>query len=82
MKIIRPLGTKDVPMEKIPIGLYLVFWKGPDGQPQPEHVFGSYSHAAVGRHANGDLWFAPVDWITVPSTDWDLVSHLRVMGQF
>jgi hypothetical protein len=37
-------------------GLYIVKWKRSEG--------GGISFAAVGRYADGTVWFAPTNWIS------------------
>ena len=46
-------------------GLYVLNWKG-----------GGYSLAAVGTNANGLRWYAPTNWIGVPSFDWEPVHSV------
>jgi hypothetical protein len=53
---------------KFPNGLYELKWKKKHG--------GGSSFASVGRTADGTPWFAPTNWITVPSTDWDMITGL------
>lgn len=44
-------------------GLYVLHWKS-----------GGSSLASVGMDENGKRWFATINWITVPSFNWNLVQ--------
>lgn len=45
-------------------GLYELLWDD-----------GSVSVAAVGSDAAGNRWFAPSNWLTVPSFKWEMVTE-------
>lgn len=45
------------------LGLYKIFWKS-----------GGFSLAAVGYDSAGNRWFAPTNWLEVPSFDWRSVE--------
>ena len=45
-------------------GIYRIYWKD-----------GGSSLASVGSLSNGDRWFAPTNWITVPCVDWRSVKR-------
>lgn len=55
------------------LGLYILFWSDEPGD---------LSLAAVGQDSAGRLWFAPTNWLTVPSYDWSQVRRvLRIASQ-
>jgi hypothetical protein len=56
-------------VRKLQHGLYLILWD--DGGP--------YSLASVGSDAKGNRWFAPTNWIEVPSFDWKQVKSARLL---
>ena len=58
------MKKKDV--AELSFGLYRLYWKE-----------GGSSLASVGQNANGDLWFAPTNWITVPCFDWKSVKRVN-----
>lgn len=45
------------------LGLFRLYWKD-----------GGTSLASVGVNELGDKWFAPINWINVPSFDWDKIE--------
>lgn len=49
-------------------GLYIIHWRE-----------GGTSLAAVGFDADGKKWFAPTNWLTVPSYDWARVLRLEAV---
>ncbi|MBD3260204.1 MAG: hypothetical protein GF334_00770 [Candidatus Altiarchaeales archaeon] len=53
-------------------GLYFLFWTEENG--------GGVSLASVGRDDKGHSWFAPINWITVPSTDWGPVEKVQMVA--
>jgi hypothetical protein len=61
-------------VQKLPHGLYRVYWKGEGG--------GS-SLAAVGSDRHGRRWLAPTNWITVESTParnpWRMVEKVELI---
>lgn len=56
---------------KLDLGLYELRWKESEG--------GGASLAAVGYDEAGNRWFAPTNWLTVPSFDWKAVDHVRLI---
>jgi hypothetical protein len=48
---------------KLPLGLYKILWKE-----------GGASLAAVGEDDHGNRWFAPSNWLHVPSFDWRIIK--------
>ena len=65
----EPLGSDLCPK----LGLYRIYWKS-----------GGASLAAVGQMANGDRWFAPVNWtssdnVMMASTAWRLVQSVELI---
>lgn len=51
---------------ELDLGLYKIFWKEKHG--------GGVSLAAVGYDQAGNRWFAPTNWLEVPSFDWAKVE--------
>lgn len=49
-------------------GLYKLYWGD-----------GGASEASVGRNAAGDVWYAPTNWITVPSYDWSKIISVAAL---
>lgn len=47
-------------------GLYRIYWKS-----------GGSSIASIGSLSDGTRWYAPTNWITVPSTDWKIVRRIE-----
>ncbi len=60
---------KEENVDKLSLGLYKIFWKNKEG--------GGSSLAAVGQDSLGRLWFAPINWLTVPSRNWKLVKNVK-----
>ena len=56
-------------MKNLPHGIYRLYWKQ-----------GGSSVASVGSLADGTRWFAPSNWINVPSTDWSNVSYVELIA--
>lgn len=55
-------------VRKLPLGLYRVFWyEAPDRS----------SLAAVGQNSKGEYWFAPTNWLQVPSYNWFAVQRVE-----
>ena len=50
---------------KLEHGIYKIYWRGEGGD---------YSLAAVGSDSAGRRWFAPTNWLAVPSFDWRKVE--------
>lgn len=48
------------------LGVFRLFWKS-----------GGFSWASVGSDSSGNLWFAPSNWVTVPSFDWSDVERVE-----
>lgn len=64
-------ATKDLhDWARLEHGVYRIRWKDDDG---------GTSVAAVGSDASGRRWFAPTNWITVPSFDWSKVHSVRLI---
>lgn len=55
-------------VSKLGHGLYVIFWKS-----------GGLSVAAVGSDRYGNRWFAPTNWISVPTFDWSLVKSVEMI---
>jgi hypothetical protein len=53
---------------KLECGVYFLKWKS-----------GMGSVAAVGIDRVGETWYAPSNWITVPSYDWDIVESVELI---
>lgn len=53
---------------KLPFGIYRLYWKD-----------GGSSLAAVGQRASGMRWFAPVNWLSVPSISWESVESIELL---
>lgn len=53
---------------KLKLGLYILFWKS-----------GGLSLAAVGFDWTGKRWYAPTNWINVPSFDWDDIESVKLI---
>lgn len=49
-------------------GLYILFWKD-----------GGLSVAAVGSNESGDRWYAPTNWVSVPSYNWKPVKGVKLI---
>lgn len=56
-------------VERLSLGLYRLYWKEKSG--------GGHSVASVGNDAAGNRWYAPSNWIVVPSFDWSMVKEAR-----
>jgi hypothetical protein len=54
--------SEDLYQKTLINGIYRIYWRD-EGS----------SLASVGRNAAGDVWFAPTNWITVPSYDWSII---------
>ncbi len=54
--------------EALEHGIYRIFWKE-----------GGISLAAVGTDADGKKWYAPTNWVTVPSTDWFAIERVELL---
>lgn len=50
------------------LGVYRIYWKD-----------GGSSVASVGYNVAGDFWYAPSNWITVPSFDWTSVKYIKLI---
>lgn len=50
-------------------GLYEVYWED-----------GGTSLVAVGRNAHGDVWYAPTNWVNVPSYDWEKITKVDLVA--
>jgi len=60
-------------VKDLELGFYRLYWKD-----------GGDSLAAVGQDAHGQKWFAPTNWIVVPSSDWasvERVSRLAIVAE-
>lgn len=57
-------------IERLKPGIYLICWKS-----------GGHSLASVGLDAQGQNWFAPCNWLTVPSYDWQRVERTIELQQ-
>lgn len=53
----------------LPLGLYELTWADDGGT----------SLAAVGTNALGERWYAPANWLTVPSYDWTRVQSAKLI---
>lgn len=60
-----------VDAQQVPHGLYVIHWKKSEG--------GGSSIASVGSDSKGRRWFAPTNWLTVPSFDWKAVDHVELV---
>lgn len=56
----------EIRLKDVEHGLYLIFWKE-----------GGTSLASVGSNQKGERWFAPTNWIKVPSYDWKSVAAVE-----
>jgi hypothetical protein len=56
----------EIDLGAIEHGLFILFWTS-----------GGTSLAAVGSDASGRRWYAPTNWITVPSFDWSKVAAIQ-----
>ena len=52
-------------------GVYKLYW-----QVKPTI---DYSLAAVGLNHQGDAWYAPCNWLVVPSYDWHRVKMVELI---
>lgn len=52
--------------QELPVGVYRLYWVG-----------GDWSVAAVGQDSQGNAWFAPANWVTVPWFDWSIVQSVE-----
>ncbi len=52
-------------------GLYLLYWED-----------GGISEASVGRTKNGEVWYAPTNWTSVPCHDWGLIKRVQRVSHF
>ncbi len=52
-------------------GVYFLRWKDSDGA--------DGSVAAVGMYEDGTPWFAPTNWVSGPSTNWDVVYSAEII---
>lgn len=55
-------------LKGLPHGIYRLYWTA-----------GGSSVASVGQDDEGDYWFAPTNWIAVPSFDWRNVEQLLLI---
>lgn len=51
--------------DEIPLGLYRLHWRD-----------GGTSLASIGCKEDGQRWFAPCNWVMVPSFDWKRVDRV------
>ena len=59
-------------VQKLSLGLYHLFWKD-----------GGSSLASVGNDGAGNRWYAPVNWLDVPSTDWHAVKGvIQIVAEY
>jgi hypothetical protein len=49
-------------------GIYRLFWE--EGDP---------AVAAVGRDEEGDVWYAPTNWISVPNFNWSNIQRVELI---
>lgn len=57
---------KEADLGNVEHGVYVLFWKS-----------GGESLAAVGSDRSGKRWYAPTNWVSVPSYNWRLVSKVE-----
>ena len=50
-------------------GLCRIYWRIKNG--------GGTSLAAVGSNSQGDRWYAPTNWVSVPIFDWEIVERVE-----
>jgi hypothetical protein len=55
-------------VEQLTLGLYFLYWKEGGG-----------SVAAVGMDERGRHWYAPTNWISVPSFNWFKVEKVELL---
>ncbi len=55
-------------LRNVTLGLYRLHWKE-----------GGVSLASIGCNERGDLWYAPTNWIEVPSFDWTKVERVSAV---
>lgn len=62
---------KKAEVDSLPPGVYVLHWK-------PSHG-GGLSVAAVGQDEQGNHWFAPTNWVNVPSYDWRKILTVELV---
>jgi hypothetical protein len=50
------------------VGVYNIYWKS-----------GGSSVSSVGQDREGNYWFAPANWVTVPWFDWSDVKSIELI---
>jgi hypothetical protein len=55
-------------VQELPVGVYRLIWES-----------GGHSLAAVGVNSVGKHWYAPANWVTVPSFDWSIVHRAELI---
>jgi hypothetical protein len=66
---VKVMAIKEVPISELPDGLYRIHWDDD-----------SVSQAAVGSNHAGKRWFAPTNWINVPSYDWKMINYVETVS--
>lgn len=69
----------DEEVRKLKHGLYVIFWDGAPSHPIFPFLTGGISVAAVGSNSAGAHWYAPTNWIHVPSFDWGCIKSVRLI---
>jgi hypothetical protein len=59
---------------KLDHGIYKLYWKDPGLN--NEHPF---SYAAIGIDRQGKRWYAPINWVAVPSYKWKWVRFAEFL---
>lgn len=54
----------------IPHGVHRIYWK---------HDPDRHSVASIGFDRDGKPWYAPSNWLSVPSTDWRAVERTELI---
>jgi hypothetical protein len=57
-------------IERVKHGLYRIYWSE-----DPEDL----SVCAVGSNEKGLRWYAPTNWISGPSFDWEKIHHVELI---
>jgi hypothetical protein len=60
--------VKKAEVEKLEFGAYKIYWKS-----------GGSSIATIGFHQDGTRWFAPINWLEVPSSNWKAIKKVKLI---